>query len=231
MRGVSGRDQTLLALGMGLGRHIRRRRHAGRGGASNSWGAARKFMTSFYTELAPYAARASTGPNTWPFGAQPSPRHGSTRVGSVHGPSPIRALSGNREGAACAARLLHQASFTASSIHNQIFAKEGADWLVRAVRARFHGRGGGQGPRARAARWRGQSRLRPHVGGDRRVRVLGVRGPGRHGYRPTSTRPGAPGKDGSTSGPRAYRRRRGHLLKGRSPLPCVALAAGRRQHG
>ena len=53
------------------------------------------------------------------------------RIGSAHGLSPVRALSGGREAAACAARLLHQASFIASSIHNK--SSVGADWLVRAV--------------------------------------------------------------------------------------------------
>ena len=57
------------------------------------------------------------------------------RIGAAHGPSPVRALSGDWEAAACAARLLHQASFIASSIHNKssVEWREGADWLVRAV--------------------------------------------------------------------------------------------------
>ena len=57
------------------------------------------------------------------------------RVGAFHGPNPVRALSGDRDAAACAARLLHQASSIASSIHNKsaVEWREGADWLVRAV--------------------------------------------------------------------------------------------------
>ena len=57
------------------------------------------------------------------------------RLGAAHGPSPLRALSGDREAATCATRILHQASFIASSIHNKsaVEWREGADWIVRAV--------------------------------------------------------------------------------------------------
>ena len=57
------------------------------------------------------------------------------RVGASHGPNPVRALSGDRDAAACAARLLRQASLIASSVHNKsaVEWREGADWLVRVV--------------------------------------------------------------------------------------------------
>ena len=92
-----------------------------------------KFMTSFYGAC-PLCSKGEHGAEhlaIW----RPAVAAAWTRVGLVHRLSPICALSGNREGAACAARLLHQASFIASSIHNKSSAEwnEGADWLVRAV--------------------------------------------------------------------------------------------------
>ena len=120
------------------------------------------------------------------------------RVGASHGPSLVRALSGDRDAAACAARLLRQASFIASSIHNKsaVEWREGADWLARAVctpDSSEDGKDGGgdtdgpprEGDPAYAYVWEetggcGCWECEDRAGADR----------------PTSARPGAPDRDG-----------------------------------
>ena len=65
----------------------------------------------------------------------PSSRRGVAEGRHFPWTEPGSALSGDREAAACAARLLRQASFIASSIHNKssVEWREGVGWLVRAV--------------------------------------------------------------------------------------------------
>ena len=140
MRGVLGRNRASLALSMGP----RRETYAGDGAlgeavravpgappcmADGAW----KAMASFYGAC-PLCSRGGHGSEHLAIWC-PAVAAAWLRVGTTHGPSPVRALSGDREAAACAARLLHQASFIASSIHNKSSVEwgEGADWLVRVV--------------------------------------------------------------------------------------------------
>ena len=140
------------------------------------------------------------------------------RVGASHAASPVSALSGERDAASVAARLLHQASFIASSIHNKssVEWREGADWLVRAVCAPDSADEGGdgeagfdgparEGEAAQACAWE-------EVEGCGCWECEDRAGSGR----PSSTRPGAPGKDG---GPPA------------SPGHTVAAATGAVEEG
>ena len=129
------------------------------------------------------------------------------RVGASHAPNPVRALSGDRDAAACVARLLHQASFIASSIHKSAVEwREGADWLVRAVCTPVS-----------SEDWRdcGDDAGGPAHGGDPAYAYVWEETGGcgcwecedRAGAdRPTSARPGAPKRDGTSDGSRASRR-------------------------
>ena len=94
---------------------------------------ARKAMASFYG-VCPLCSWGEHGAEHLAIWC-PAVAAAWLRIGAAHGPSSVRALSGDQEAAACAARLLHQASFIASSIHNKssVELRQGADWLVRAV--------------------------------------------------------------------------------------------------
>ena len=120
------------------------------------------------------------------------------RVGASHEPSPVRALSGDRDAVACAARLLHQASFIASSIHNKsaVGWREGADWLVRAICApdsseEWDDGGVGTGEPAREGE-RVYAYVWEEADGCGCWECEDRAGAGR----PTSARPGAPARDG-----------------------------------